>query len=135
MDEQIITNVQEWLDCVEEDRRTTKSLLKYEPTAMRNICFHAQQMAEKALKAFLCANERHIEKVHDLTRLITLCAEVDPEFTSLRVITDELTPYAVVTRYPSDYRSISLDEAKQAVVKTERIYDFVKTKLDPSILI
>jgi len=41
------------------------------------VCFHAQQCAEKYLKALLQENERHIPKIHNLIELLKLGKEVD----------------------------------------------------------
>ncbi len=128
-------NVQAWFDVADDDYLAAKSLIKIGSGVRRSICFHAQQMSEKALKAFLSAHGKHIEKVHDLTRLVTLCAEIDPEFTSLRFLADMLTPFAVIPRYPDDSRPVTLKEAKEAVAKAEQIYNFVKSKLDPVTLV
>ena len=135
MGDKLREDVQIWFDLAEDDRKSARALLASEPSVTGTICFHAQQLAEKALKAYLTANQRHVEKTHDLTRLVTLCLDVEPEFVSLRYLADELSSYAVTTRYPDDYRPISLDEAKSAVEKAERILNFVKMKLDPSLFI
>src|SRR5271165_913992 len=43
-------------------------------------CFHAQQAAEKHLKAYLVEQDRDIPHTHNLYKLIALCREVDPSF-------------------------------------------------------
>ena len=134
MDDRLREEVQAWFDRAEEDRRSARALLKNEPRVTGVVCFHSQQLAEKALKAYLTAHKCQVEKTHDLTRLVTLCFEIDPEFATLRFIADELSPYAVRTRYPDDYRPSTLDDAKLALKKAERIMKFVKTKLDPTTL-
>jgi HEPN domain-containing protein len=134
MDDKLSDEVQAWFERAEEDRKSARALLRSEPSVTGAICFHSQQLAEKALKAYLTANRRQVEKTHDLTRLITLCMDIDPEFASFRFTADELSPYAVRTRYPDDYRPVTLDDTKLALKKAERIMKFVKTKLDPTTL-
>ncbi|MCF7810288.1 HEPN domain-containing protein [bacterium] len=135
MDEPTREKVKEWLLLAEEDHISANSLLKNEPSVGFTICFHAQQFVEKALKAYLTSKQRHIEKTHDLLRIIKQCAVYDTEFMNYETIADELSPYATDTRYPDNYHHISTDEAKEAVANAERILNFVKAKLDPSLLI
>ena len=44
------------------------------------VCFHAQQAAEKYLKAFLQEHEVDFPKTHNLIELLELCLPVDPTF-------------------------------------------------------
>ena len=46
----------------------------------------------------------------------------------LRDLTAELTDYAVVSRYPDDWRDIPVDEASKATRKAEDIMAFVRQK-------
>lgn len=66
-------------------------------------CFHCQQAAEKALKAFLISRDKEYPRTHDLRRLITLCAKVDQKFKSLEAVARRLNPYAVDFRYEPDF--------------------------------
>jgi len=50
------------------------------------ICFHAQQCAEKYLKAYLIFNGKEVRRTHDIAELISQCSEVDPEFAELNQI-------------------------------------------------
>ncbi|WP_342452697.1 HEPN domain-containing protein [Thermococcus stetteri] len=45
--------------------------------------FHAQQCAEKALKAFLVWSGKPLKKTHDIGELIILCSQIDKEFMKL----------------------------------------------------
>jgi HEPN domain-containing protein len=44
------------------------------------VCFHAQQTAEKYLKALLQENGKTIPRIHNLVDLVSLCIEVDATF-------------------------------------------------------
>jgi HEPN domain-containing protein len=135
MDEPVREKVKEWLLLAAEDHLSARTLLKNAPTAGISICFHAQQLAEKALKAYLTSHQYKFEKTHDLLRLVKACEEIDDEFGNYRSIADALTGYAVEIRYPDDYRPVLLKEAREAVNNAENILNFVKAKLDPTILI
>lgn len=62
------------------------------------MAFHAQQAAEKALKALLVAHEVSPPRTHDLAQLLVLLP-VAPPIESATV--EPLTDYAVVPRYPT----------------------------------
>ena len=64
------------------------------------VCFHAQQCAEKYLKAFLTYKEIEFRKTHDLGELIALASKIDSSFEEIIDIGEKLTDYAVDVRYP-----------------------------------
>jgi HEPN domain-containing protein len=79
------------------------------------IAFHAQQGAEKLIKAFLAKNGIDYEDQHDLDYLLGLVRRNDAN------LADELDPvialnrYAVKTRYPGRYPSVTRDQAESAI--------------------
>ena len=93
------------------------------------MCFHAQQCVEKCLKAFLTAANRHVEKTHDLTRLVELCSQVDQDFQRLRDIAVRLADYAVTGRYPDDGQDLSIEEAAAAAQSANEAMRFTRQKL------
>lgn len=52
-----------------EDLRVGKHDLTARPPLCNDVAFHAQQCAEKAMKAFLVYHERPFRKTHNLTEL------------------------------------------------------------------
>ena len=64
------------------------------------VCFHAQQCAEKYLKAYLQEHDRDIPKVHKLLELLKLCKEVDTSLEILLPDLKELERFSVDVRYP-----------------------------------
>ncbi len=119
----------EWLTRAEHDLRVAEFLLTMPDPPPESIGFHAQQCAEKALKAFLTLRQVHFERRHDLNYLIDLCAPLDSAFEQFRADADELTPYAVEYRYPDALPLISLTSARSAVDTASRIYTFVLARL------
>lgn len=71
--------------------------------ALDTVCFHAQQAAEKALRAYLAAHNIEFPFTHNLARLLVLCETVDPHFRSLAAAANLPTPFAVVLRYDNDF--------------------------------
>ena len=122
-------DVEAWVKRAEEDLFTAKALLDFKKPVPWIVCFHAQQSAEKLLKAFLIKHYRPISKTHDIKSLILACAEIDGEFVQLlKEEVDRLTEYAVETRYPVLFEP-TLEEAKEAVKLAEKVWEFVIPRL------
>ena len=129
MDEAQMTAIRRWLTKAENDLKTARATLAQSPEVTDTICFHAQQCAEKALKAFLTWAGVHVEKTHYLPILLEKCALVDAEFQSLEEHAKELTDYAVEVRYIDDWREIPLEEAEVAMRRAEEVLRYVMIKL------
>jgi len=69
------------------------------------------------------------EKTHSLVALIGLCLQSDNDFSELRTAATTLTPYAVTTRYPGDLPDVSHQEAKDALVLAQQVWDFILARL------
>ena len=129
MDELKLTAIERWLIKAGNDLRTSRTMLTTDPPVTDVVCFHAQQCAEKSLKAFLVFADIHIEKTHYLPRLLELCKGADPAFDELKDAAAELTDYAVAGRYPDDWREIPLNEASEATKRAKEVMAFVRAKL------
>lgn len=70
------------------------------------ICFHAQQCAEKYLKARLCEANISFTKVHDLVALLEQMLVVEPAWESFRQDLAYLSDFAVTFRYPGESADI-----------------------------
>ncbi len=96
-------NTQEWLDKAEGDLATAERELKVTDTANYDaVCFHAQQCAEKYLKARLQEAGIKVEKTHDLTVLLDKVLTVEPAWDIYRTDLQALSTFAVAYRYPGD---------------------------------
>jgi len=92
------------------------------------ICFHAQQAAEKYLKAYLVFLELDFPKTHALEDLVLLASSKDPACRNLFSVSCDLSPYAVEIRYP-DSSSLSPEDAREAVHTAETIRNFILGKI------
>ncbi len=107
-----ITDPLAWVDRAEEDYLLARSSLRRKAPLTYGACFHAQQCAEKYLKALLVARGQPFPKIHDLVALADLCAQaglilaMDPDQLAA------LASYAVRIRYPGDLPTA--EEARQA---------------------
>ncbi len=84
------------------------------------LCFHAQQAAEKGLKAVLVRYRVEFPKTHILERLVDLLpAEIarTPELYQAA----RLSIYATVSRYPGDIESVDEEEYREAVRLAEAV--------------
>jgi len=90
--------------------------------------FHAQQAAEKALKAFLVAKRRQFARTHDLVALLADCVALEPRFTEYLAAAQTLSPYATRFRYPSPGvpTEPSIAEADTAVELARSLLTFVR---------
>lgn len=71
------------------------------------VCFHAQQAAEKALKALLAFAQAPILHTHNLEDLQAACAQLTSVSVPARLSAwelSELTPFAVEARYDVEFR-------------------------------
>jgi HEPN domain-containing protein len=93
----------EWVAKAEGDF----AMVEREARARKNpsydgLCFHAQQCAEKYLKARLCEAGIEFAKVHDLVALLEQSLGVEPLWEAYRADLAALTDYAVSFRYPGE---------------------------------
>jgi len=109
---------------------STAQLLYREKGYTDAICFHAQQAAEKHLKAFLAYHGEEVRKIHNLEQLIKDCLKFDKNMEGFLDDGLFLTKYYIETRYPSpvptDYPT---KEAKEAIDKALKILDYIKSKI------
>jgi HEPN domain-containing protein len=105
----------EWAAKADNDLKTAAHTLKLgDKCPTDTVCFHAQQCAEKYLKAFLVVLEIEFPRTHDVEILVSLI----PKRIRLSLTVEEqrrLTEYATIMRYPGPYEPILLSEAKRAV--------------------
>lgn len=120
--------VSEWLQRAEDDLKTIEVLLR-EGVALRMVCFHAQQAAEKCMKGYLAYHEKHVRKIHELDELLAECEQFDAAFRTLREDALYLTQFYVDTRYPEVLGDVSSAEATRAQEAAKRVCDFVKQKI------
>jgi len=115
-----------WLRKAESDLRVLDASLDVD--ALDAACFHAQQAAEKYLKAYLVHSGISFPYTHNLAKLVELCAGVDPAFHSLIAIAEPLTPYAVEMRYDAEFWPED-DVAREARALAIQVRDAVLSRL------
>ena len=98
-------------------RKAASDIVSMEATlragSLDGACFHAQQAAEKYLKAFLLYHSTPFPHTHNLEDLVDLCGRIDASFHSLTSQVAALTPYAVRLRYDDSFWP-TMDLAEEA---------------------
>ncbi|OHD53972.1 MAG: hypothetical protein A2Y33_12440 [Spirochaetes bacterium GWF1_51_8] len=122
-------NVSQWMLKAYHDLLLARHELERPSDEMvtEGVCFHCQQCAEKALKAFLVSKHSEISRTHDLEFLLMQCIQIDKTFETID--TGKLSDYAVEIRYPDDFYIPEIAEAKEAYSDASIIYEFVSEKL------
>ena len=96
-----------------------------------DIMFHAQQAAEKSMKAFLAWRDIPFRKTHNLEELGRQCATADA---TLAITADQATPlteYAWKFRYPGETDEPSRLEAEEALEAARNVYEAVLRRVQP----
>ena len=78
--------------------------------AYEDLCFNAQQAAEKALKAVCLVHELDFPKTHSLVHLIDILESSGVQIPDNVREADILTQYAVQSRYPSIVEDVTKEE-------------------------
>ena len=119
-----------WVHRAEEDWLLARSALRRKSPLIYGTTFHAQQCAEKYLKAILVSRRHDFPRTHDLIALHDLCVgqgirvPVDPDKL------ERLAAYAVQVRYPGE--EPTLDEAREALQIAQAVRRWARLVLLPS---
>lgn len=109
-----------------QDRIALDALLSAQ--VFDTACFHAQQAAEKWLKAFLAYQSMAFPHTHNLAKLVEACAGVDPAFRLLMPTVASLTPFAVELRYDDAFWPTE-SVAREARTSAPEVLAFVLARL------
>lgn len=123
----------EWVDKAEGDWGTMlrESEVLIDPN-YDAVCFHAQQCAEKYLKAKLFDADIPFRKTHDLLNLLGSALTVEPEWTIYEDLLSKLSVFGVAGRYPG---LVSNElQAREAVQNCRDIRSVVRASLKLSAL-
>jgi HEPN domain-containing protein len=120
----------EWLKFAKDDLLVAKKLLRPPDIFPGVAAYHAQQSAEKALKAYLMYCGQDILKSHNLLILMQACAQFDLEFLIIESMASCLNPFSVKTRYPDDVSFCLLKkDAKILINYAAVIFELVDKKM------
>lgn len=118
----------EWVQKAEDDFVVAQKMYRARKRPVYDaVCFHAQQCAEKYLKAYLQEHDYDIPKIHKLLDLLKLCKEADASLEILVTDLKELERFSVNVRYPGV--SAEKEEAKIALEAARVVRDFFRQRL------
>ena len=108
---------QSWIAKADNDLLNISNNLDAAHVPWDTICFHAQQAAEKMLKAFLVSRGLTAPRTHDLIALLADVAEAEASMAAFENDCRQLTPYAVILRYPGACENVLEEEAREAAAQ------------------
>lgn len=118
----------EWIDKAEGDWFAAQQLYRARKHPNYDAaCFHAQQCAEKYLKARLEEAGIAFSKTHNLAHLLTMTLQVEPQWIVLQPLMNALSVFAVDFRYPG--KSAAKQDAHQAIKDCRDVRRVLRTAL------
>jgi len=109
----------EWLNRAKSNLVRAKADIRLSGVYLEDLCFDAQQAAEKAIKAVLLHLAIRFPYVHDLTALLALIEQGGTSVPEPVREAGRLTRFAVVTRYPGIAEPVTREEYDRAIAITE----------------
>lgn len=119
----------EWICHAESDIRLARLGIEDESVYLGQICFHAQQAAEKAIKAVLLFRGIDFPLIHDIEELLVLAEQGGVDLPDNISQASKLSPYAVETRYPGSWMEIFDDDVDEALQIAEDTITWAKKML------
>lgn len=123
--------VKAWLATAEEDLLAADLILSGSMPSYRLVSFHAQQAAEKSLKALLIRHQVEFGNTHNLGELLRLAAPVAPGIDQMLAEARALTPYAVKARYPGEEPPPDRNEAGRHLALARKVLEYIRALLKP----
>ena len=104
----LLQDAREWLRYAEADLAMAEAPLPVKGM-YEHLCFHAQQTAEKAIKAVMVSQGVTVPKTHNIEFLLTLLpTNISRKHLPVKIF--KLTGYATIFRYPGEEEPVSRDD-------------------------
>ncbi len=118
---------EEWLNRARSNLKRAKADARLKDVYLEDLCFDAQQAVEKAIKALLIHRSVEFPYVHDLARLLTLLEESGLDIPENVKYAETLTPFAVMTRYPTVFEPVTESQYEEAIELAENFLSWAET--------
>lgn len=128
-----VAETRAWLSKAALDLRAAEHERTATPPLTGDMVFHAQQLVEKSLKAFLSWHDRPFRKTHSLVELGQQCTLLQPDLEPLLREAAPLTEYAWKFRYPGEEEEPALEEADAALAKARRVFHTILDRLPDEV--
>jgi len=122
-----------WMAKASLDLRAAEHASKASSPLLEDVTFHAQQAAEKAMKALLTWHDVPFRKTHSLEELGRQCLALDP---AMQYLVDEAAPlseYAWKYRYPGEPGPPTGEEAADALRVAHKVVAAALERLPPEV--
>jgi HEPN domain-containing protein len=128
-EEEARKEVQQWLVFAEDDQALAELVLNMQDIMPRQAGYHAQQAAEKALKAIYVFLQLQYPFMHDLDQLRNGLPDgwpIKQEFPLLKPLTD----WAVNERYPGAQKEATREDARRHVTLAQALLRAARRDLE-----
>jgi HEPN domain-containing protein len=105
----------EWLNRAQSNLAKARSASGTPEVYLEDLCFDAQQAAEKAIKAVLIHLNVRFPYIHDLAQLLALIEGAGQSVSEPIRQAARLSEYAVETRYPGLSEPVTRQEYEEAI--------------------
>ena len=116
----------EWLNRAKSNLARATADINLSNIYLEDLCFDAQQAAEKAIKALLLFRGVVFPFVHDLAELVTVLQRNGEEVPQSIAEAARLTRFAVETRYPSLTEAVTREDYNRAVAIAAEVIRWVE---------
>lgn len=116
----------EWLNRAKSNLARATADINLPSVYLEDLCFDAQQAAEKAIKALLLSHGVAFPFVHDLAELVTVLQQSGQEVPTSIAEAARLTRFAVETRYPSLAEAVTREDYDRAVAIAGEVVRWVE---------
>ena len=117
-----------WIDHAEDDANAAGKLLRGKKPSIYGACFHAQQCAEKYMKALLVVKGKRFPMIHDLVTINDLLQRAGINMEVSENDLGLLSSYAVRARYSGERPE--MEDAEEAIEIAKTIRKFSRTFLE-----
>ena len=118
-----------WLQRARSDLQLGRAALDAEGVMPEDAAFHAQQCAEKALKALLLHQGITFPRAHAIEVLLDLLKAKGTKVPKGVDEAFELSEYAVQTRYPGEWEPVRKPEARRAIERAALVLAWVESQM------
>ncbi len=121
----------EWILRARSNLARAEGAAQLEGVYLEDLCFDAQQAAEKAIKAIFVGRDLDFPYVQDLTALLTLLERGGVSVPDAVRSAGRLTRFAVEARYPGIGERIGREEYERAVATATAVVAWAAEQIEP----
>ena len=119
----------EWMNRANSNMAQAKAGYEIQGVYLEDLCFDAQQAAEKAIKAVLLHRNVSFPYIHDLAELLTLVERSGDPAPAPVHKAGRLTRFAIATRYPSPQEPVTREEYANALTIAETVVRWAEEQI------